>query len=1782
MEFIPNLGQLSGKHGEALPDVNYYSRYRGLTIYYSPRGMQFFFSRLIRKPDVYVSKFAPPGIHDPRGDTLFSYRVDLSFVGANSAAKIIPDEVLDDHSNYYIPRFPNGLTDVPAYGSLLYREIYPNIDMRIYSTERGMKYDFVVHPGGDPSRIRMHYDGPDSLIAANGVVTIYSPFGTLTEAKPLSYQSLPSGDIASGLQSSVPTSYVLSGHDLTFAIGAYDTSMPLVIDPPRVWGTYFGGSSYDWFIGNRVDHNDNIFVTGTCLSAGFGTAGTHQDTLNSLDGYNYDGIVVKFSPAGARIWSTYYGAGLTEGWGVAIDRAQNVIVDGHTFDDTCIATSGAFQTRLNNNTPGDHAWDGFIASFDSLGHRYWGTYFGTADTDLVYDIAADSANNIVIVGYTSSTSGLASPSAYKTSRVRTASYDYGGYIAKFSSGGTRLWSTYYGDTTSNCLGVCIGAGDSVIVSGTTVCKAGIATAGVYLSTLANYVAGYIVKFSSSGTRSWGTYVDGASGYYGTAMYGVASGADGSIYTCGVTWAATGLATANAYRTSIPSGNDASILEIFDARGNRLAGTYYGNSIRSEIGFRVAVDPDGNAYVGGWTDDSTHIASAGAFQSSVIDTNVSFLAKFSKDGARRWGTYFAGNGHPGGWDPIYGLAIDHHEHPIISGLTGSDSGIATSGSFQSTYGGGSTIYGDGFLVKFCDTLKTHLRFARDSLMCFGSIDTLATTPGYISYQWRRGGTIIPGATSSRYGIPITQAPGSYLYTVDIADPRICVSTTDTLTLVIRALPSINAGPDRITCLKTGVQIGNAATGGLAPYQYHWVPDSGLSSSSTASPIATPKRTTQYIEIVTDSNGCQSQDTVIVTVRGLPQMIAPPNVVYCVGGSSAIGTPAIGGVAPYTYSWTPALGLSATNVAQPIASPANSTTYHVHITDANGCDSWDTINVVVTAPPVVTLVPSGPQKICVGDSLRIFAPSGMASYQWSDGETSRSILARQSGAYSVAVQDVSGCSGKSDTVVLTVIAKPSPSIAGPDAVCPLSTASYATPFDPNARYNWTLSGGGTITSGAGADSITVNWTLTGTWKVMLRDSNTAGCERDTSLMVTIGTTLIPSISPAGPITLCKGDSAVLHAQKGFTTYSWSSGQSADSVVVSKSGNYFVTVTGSGGCTGTSQVVAVKVISTAKPQPKLVATKTVLCAGDSLQLATTQGFASYQWSNGSTTASIEVTHAGTYAVVVTNSDGCMGISDSVKITTGPIPQAVITPGGPVTFCYGDSVRLTATAGGASYLWSDGETGSSVVAKSTGDYSVTIQNAAGCSATSLPVHVRVGAQLKPVITGPSAVCPNSQTNYSITAINGTTYNWAVTGGTIASGQSTNSININWGAIGTATIAITQTDTATGCLDNSVINVTIDNNLVPDVTASGPLAFCQGDSVTLDAGAGYAAYQWLLNNTPLAGATRQTLTILASGNYSVFVTNSGSCQGTSKTMAVTVNPLPVAPVITQSGSTLTSTSAIRYQWSLNGTPISGDTSQTLVAATSGDYTILIFDQNGCSAISNPFTYRDSGMTVVAVPALLQANPSDPVQIPLELLSSQNVVQSGPMHYTASLRFNKTLLAPSGQTPPGVIQGNDLIVTISGTNPLPLGTTAGTLRTLDFIATLGNDTCTDVSIDAFQWTDGAVSVSRRSGRFCLTGVCEAGGKVRLIDPNVELSLSQSHPNPAKGNAQVEYDLREQGETELYITDLMGRVVKTVVTGTQIPGHYTAQFDLNGLAQGTYIYILQTQSGKLSHLMQIIR
>jgi hypothetical protein len=180
------------------------------------------------------------------------------------------------------------------------------------------------------------------------------------------------------------------------------------------------------------------------------------------------------------------------------------------------------------------------------------------------------------------------------------------------------------------------------------------------------------------------------------------------------------------------------------------------------------------------------------------------------------------------------------------------------------------------------------------------------------------------------------------------------------------------------------------------------------------------------------------------------------------------------------------------------------------------------------------------------------------------------------------------------------------------------------------------------------------------------------------------------------------------------------------------------------------------------------------------------------------------------------------------------------------------------------------------------------------------------------------------------------------SNGATTQSIIVN--NSGNYTVQVTN---ASGCQSaaSPAVNVTV-NPLpaAPVITASGPVTFCQGGSVTLTSSTG-SSYLW--SN----GATTQSITVSNSGNYTVQVTNASGCQGAaSSAVGVTVNPLPQAPTITQSGNTLSSNAASGNQWYFNGTVIAGATNQSYTYSTGGNYSVKVTNASGCSSSSAVLT----------------------------------------------------------------------------------------------------------------------------------------------------------------------------------------------------------------------------------------
>ncbi len=401
---------------------------------------------------------------------------------------------------------------------------------------------------------------------------------------------------------------------------------------------------------------------------------------------------------------------------------------------------------------------------------------------------------------------------------------------------------------------------------------------------------------------------------------------------------------------------------------------------------------------------------------------------------------------------------------------------------------------------------------------------------------------------------------------------------------------------------------------------------------------------------------------------------------------------------------------------------------------------------------------------------------------------------------------------------------------------------------------------------------------------------------------------------------------------------------------------------------------------------------------------------------------------------------------------------------------------------------------------------------------------------------------------------------------------------VGAGVYSVTVQEGA-GCPATSKPDTITLSPATPLITPSSPPTMCAPDSVQLDAGPGYATYQWLKDGSNIPGS--ETIWANSTGNYTVQVTNAAGCTGTSPAVTVTINPPPPVPVITSVNNVMTATPpSTSYQWSRNGTPIPGATSQTYTDLTGGSYTVTITDANGCSNTSQPFS--NSGLTLICLSAMVRAQESNQVTIPLTVCSSQTT-PSGNLNFTTKIAFNKTLLIPNGSPSGGIIgpitmKGDSLIVEYTGTGSAASGTV---LLNLPFIAALGDDSCTAVTIDSFAWSVPNIAVSVKNDTFCLTNLCYQGG-TQLIDPNGTVSLAAPQPNPASSSIAIGYQLIEKGPTTLIVYDLLGHEVLRLLDGTATPGTYTASADVSGLAAGTYIYSLHTPTVVKSDYLKIAR
>ena len=683
---------------------------------------------------------------------------------------------------------------------------------------------------------------------------------------------------------------------------------------------------------------------------------------------------------------------------------------------------------------------------------------------------------------------------------------------------------------------------------------------------------------------------------------------------------------------------------------------------------------------------------------------------------------------------------------------------------------------------------------------------------------------------------------------------------------------------------------------------------------------------------------SQDTVIsaqtaspVTVSKVtnPAITSSNGIALCAGDSTLLSGPA----GYQSYRWLP----NEESAQQLLANTAGE--YILEVTDEQGCVGRDTVVISVSPrPEQPEIYYDNTASYCQGDTVIMTAGGNQASYLWSTGETTQSIKVAQSGIYYVQAINSQGCTSLASLPTSIVINEPpaQPTIYSNTGseVCEGEVVSLSAP-DGFDYYSWS---NGELTQ-------TIQVSSTGTYKVTVTDNN--GCQSPESEpfeLIVKSTPEQPVITANGSTTFCEGSNLELAAPAGYAGYLWSTGETTATIQVAASGEYSVRVTSEFGCESpVSDPISVTVLPASEQPVVTPSGSTALCPGEEIELSAPVGYAAYQWSNGATNQSIQVSEAGNYSVIVTNEEGCISLaSEAVAVIINPVPtQPVITVSGETTLCQGGEVILIAPEGYAAYRWSTGETTPEIKVSTSGNYSVIVQNNEGCtSPASASVAVNVLAlPEKPVVESSSSTTFCEGGNITLAAPEGfAKYLWST-------GEETASILVN--STGEYSVHVINEQ---GCISpmSDVVQVNVlPASGQPFIEINGSTELCEGESVMLTGPHGYSQYNWS------TGETSQAITVSTTGNYQLTVTNSEGCVSLpSNPVVINVTEKPTIPVITVTGETtfcrgreviLEAPSGFAtYQWS------NGANTSTIIVTESGEYTVAVSNELGCqSKVSN-------------------------------------------------------------------------------------------------------------------------------------------------------------------------------------------------------------------------------------------
>jgi len=906
-------------------------------------------------------------------------------------------QIYSDHVNYFIGNDPSKWgSNASVFAEVYMHNFYPGIDVRYYTNNGHLKYDFIVQPGANASSIQFIHTGI-SAKNEDGNIVLSSCFGDIIEQIPYSYQNT---------NTEISSEYTQNDNGFfSFKIGAYNAALPLIIDPVVLFASFSGSTVDNWGYSATYDESGKLYDAGIAFGNGYPvTTGSYQTAFSA----GVDIAITKYSSNGSSLlYSTYLGGNSAEcPHSLVVSNKNELLIFGSTSSLNFPTSATAYDKTFNggNGTSFDYVIDYsfgsdiFITKLNADGSALIGsTLMGGSKNDGLNDesdlsklnhnygdvfrgeIIIDSLGNTYVA---TTTSSLNFPIVSGFQNV-FAGGKHDGIIMKLNNDlSSLIWSSYIGGSGDDAVySVQFDSNFDLYITGGTKSADFPTTSGVLNPNALGGIDGFISHISSNGQNLL------QSTYIGTNLY------DQSYFV-----------QLDKYNNVFIFGQSTGIYPVFPAGvysnpnshqfihklNNTLSSTVFSTVIGSGsnnidlVPSAFLVNNCEDIYISAWGGvinsyqnnnvGSTHgmALTADAFQSTT-DGSDFYLAVFSQNaGSLKYGTYFGG--------PI---SLEH--------VDGGTSRFDKKGNvYQAVCGGCAQCYNCKGLSDFpttpgvwsntnnspnCNLAVIKFDISKLTAYFGASVDTLACknepitfanqSKGGKSYQWDFG----DGSTSTDFSPTYTYSDtGEYKITLLAMDPSGCPAV-DTTFMNLHVVPQVNltVSPNDSVC--PGQSVTLTASGATI---YQWKPAATLNHSSGTSVVASPVANTTYT--VNGNSFCNKDSAQLtITLFSLDHSISLmdsicPNVAH-----NVFATPG------NSFQWTPSQYFSNATAGSTQVSLQQSDTVYVSFKTADGCAVKDSVYLKVIAPLVFNVHQDS--LICFGQSLQLNSGvTGNYSYQW----------------------------------------------------------------------------------------------------------------------------------------------------------------------------------------------------------------------------------------------------------------------------------------------------------------------------------------------------------------------------------------------------------------------------------------------------------------------------------------------------------------------------------------------------------------------------------------------------------------------------------------------------------------------------------------------------------------------------------------------------------------------------------------------------------------------------------